>query len=186
MRDGEKPMFMRVFKFSAFAALLIAGLSFGSAPASAQCGCYVPVYQSCGCGVGFYGGYYQATYGYAGSYGVGYGGGCCAPSYGYGMAPVMAMVTAMAAPMWARSLPITIGRATGVAGSSPATDKRLQRPTLDFEAARRPTPAGRKVFMPARSRPACRRNPSDAGIGPACRGRRSSARRRRAPAHPPP
>jgi hypothetical protein len=81
MRDGEKPMFMRVLNFSAFAALLVAGLAFGSAPASAQCGgCYVPVYQPCGCGsVGYYGGYYQATYGYAANYGVGYGGG-----YGYG------------------------------------------------------------------------------------------------------
>jgi hypothetical protein len=81
MRDGEKPMFMRVLNFSAFPALLVAGLAFGSAPASAQCGgCYVPVYQPCGCGsVGYYGGYYQATYGYAANYGVGYGGG-----YGYG------------------------------------------------------------------------------------------------------
>ena len=72
-------MFMRVLNFSAFAALLFAGLAFGSAPASAQCGgCYVPVYQPCGCGsVGYYGGYYQATYGYAANYGVGYG-------YGYG------------------------------------------------------------------------------------------------------
>ncbi|MET0629518.1 MAG: hypothetical protein ABWY92_01550 [Xanthobacteraceae bacterium] len=74
-------MFMRFLNFSAFAALLVAGLAFGSAPASAQCGgCYVPVYQPCGCGsVGYYGGYYQATYGYAANYGVGYGGG-----YGYG------------------------------------------------------------------------------------------------------
>ncbi|HZN30863.1 MAG TPA: hypothetical protein VFB88_16030 [Xanthobacteraceae bacterium] len=79
-------MFMRVLNFSAFAALLFAGLTFGSAPASAQCGgCYVPVYQPCGCGsVGYYGGYYQSTYGYAANYGVGYGGGCCATGYGYG------------------------------------------------------------------------------------------------------
>jgi hypothetical protein len=86
MRDGEKPMFMRFLNFSAFAALLVAGLAFGSAPASAQCGgCYVPVYQPCGCGsVGYYGGYYQATYGYAANYGVGYGGGYGSGGYGYG------------------------------------------------------------------------------------------------------
>jgi hypothetical protein len=85
MRDGEKPMFMRFLNFSAFAALLVAGLAFGSAPASAQCGgCYVPVYQPCGCGsVGYYGGYYQATYGYAANYGVGYGG-YGSGGYGYG------------------------------------------------------------------------------------------------------
>ena len=123
-------MFMRVLKLSAFAALLVAGLAFGSAPASAQCGgCYVPVYQPCGCGsVGYYGGYYQATYGYAANYGVGYGGG-----YGYGGYGAATATAAMPmAAMRPRSRPTTTGpaspiRAIGVrAGPSPVTDKLRQ------------------------------------------------------------
>ncbi len=41
-------------------------------------------------------------------------------------------------------------------------------------------------ITPARSRPACRKNPWGEGTRPACRGRRSSARRRRARARPAP
>ena len=46
--------------------------------------------------------------------------------------------------------------------------------------------AGRDAMRvrPARARPACRRNPWDAGTAPACRGRRSWARRRPARARP--
>src|SRR6266540_4347593 len=92
MRDGEKPMIMRVLSFSRFAALLIVGLAFGAAPAAAQCGgCYAaapvvvqPVYYQscscCGCGAGYYGAYYQAAYVYPTTYGAG----CCGTGYGYG------------------------------------------------------------------------------------------------------
>jgi hypothetical protein len=97
MRDGEKPMIMRVLNFSRFAALLLVGLGFGAAPAAAQGCCYAPTpivvqpyYQSCSCcGCGsssYYGSYYaawaypSAYYGYqTAGYGYGYGAG-----YGYG------------------------------------------------------------------------------------------------------
>src|SRR5260370_32069323 len=98
MRDGEKPMILRMLQLSRLAALLLVGLAFGAVPASAGCGysgCYAaapvvvepqPYYQSCsccGCGASYYPSYYpaytypSAYYGYAAASGCG-GCGCAA------------------------------------------------------------------------------------------------------------
>ena len=73
------------------------------------------------------------------------------------------------------------------------------RPRIEVPPTPRPNPRSQKpsavdcgsrlvheplFFMPARARSACPRNPSGAGTAPACRARRSSARRRRARACP--
>src|SRR5882762_5838227 len=103
MRDGENPMFLRMLQLGRLAALLIVvGLGFGAAPASAGCGysgCYAaapvvvepqPVYyQSCstccgGCGSAYYSSYYPA-YTYPTAYyaypTAGYGCGGCGNGY---------------------------------------------------------------------------------------------------------
>jgi hypothetical protein len=95
-------MILRMLQLGRFAALLLVGLGFSAAPASAGCGysgCYAaaPVivqpqpytYQSCsccGCGSAYYTSYYpaytypSAYYGYEGGYGCG----GCGYGYGYG------------------------------------------------------------------------------------------------------
>src|SRR5437763_2527900 len=91
-------LILRAIKFSYVAALLLAVLGYGIAPAAAQCaGCFAapqlvhpyayPSCSCCGCGSAYYGSYYGAhaypSYGYAvyaGCGGCGYGGG-----YGYGV-----------------------------------------------------------------------------------------------------
>ena len=91
-------MILRLFNFGRFAALLLCGLAFSAAPASADgCGsygCYQPApdvvqpvaqpccYQPCsccGCGSSYYSSYYPAytypqAYGYQAGYNYGYGG----------------------------------------------------------------------------------------------------------------
>jgi hypothetical protein len=95
MRDGEKPMILRLFSIGRIAALLIFGLGFGAAPAAAGgCGygCFAPApvvvqpyyNQSCGCcgcGSSYYASYYPA-YAYPA---VAVGAGCCGYGAGYGV-----------------------------------------------------------------------------------------------------
>jgi predicted MFS family arabinose efflux permease len=93
MRDGEKPMILRLFSVGRLAALLLFGL--GVAPAAAGgcvygSGCFAPgpviqpyYYQSCGCcgcGSSYYASFYPA-YAYPA---IAVGAGCCGYAYGYG------------------------------------------------------------------------------------------------------
>ena len=72
------------------------------------------------------------------------------------------------------------GPRTQVSRVAGATRREASRARLWIPASAGMT----DVLTPARSRPASRRNPSDAGTAPVCRARRFSARRRREPGRP--